>query len=209
MPIVKVQGIILAAGLSRRMGFPKLGVMIDRVPLLERVIRAALESSLDRVIVVERPESQGQYRSSPWCAYDHRLKMVINPEPEQGMSSSMRAGLAHVDRDSDGVMILLGDQPRIRGALIDELIGAFGTDPGRIVYPMVMGRKTTPAVIPRCLYAELETVTGDRGARDVIRRHADLVLAVEMGDRYDDRDIDTPDDLSAVFRHPQGKAPGN
>ncbi|MEW6348569.1 MAG: nucleotidyltransferase family protein [Thermodesulfobacteriota bacterium] len=200
MPIVNVEGLILAAGFSRRMGFPKLEVEIDGMPLLERVVRAALESTLCCVVVVQGPQSPRLFPNPRWSGSERKLKVVVNPEPERGMSSSMRIGLGHVNRASDGVMILLGDQPRITGALIDELVATFGQDPGRIVYPTIKSRRTTPAVLPRPLFAEMETVRGDKGAREVIQRHPELVRAVEMGDRYDDRDIDSPDDLSALVR---------
>jgi molybdenum cofactor cytidylyltransferase len=196
-----IDGIVLAAGLSKRMGVQKLSMMLGGKPLLEWAVRAALESSLNHVVLVTSPELHGMGRICRALRGSEKLRTVVNKNPESGMSSSMLTGLDHVDPASAGVMILLGDQPAVTASLIDELIGTFHRNPDRIVYPTIMGRRTTPAVIPCRFFNELRAVTGDVGARGVIECHGDLTLAVEMGNRYDDRDMDTPDDMAHMETH--------
>jgi molybdenum cofactor cytidylyltransferase len=75
----------------------------------------------------------------------------------------------------------------------------FRADPGKIVMPTVKGRRTTPVVFPHDLFGELRAVTGDVGGRDVLNRNQDRVVSLEMGEAYDDVDLDTPEDLARMM----------
>ena len=92
-PRPKVAGIVLAAGLSKRMGSPKLAIRVGGMPLLEWVIRATLESSLDHVVLVEGPNRIVAAGMASYLLGSGKLTTVVNREPARGMASSMIAGL--------------------------------------------------------------------------------------------------------------------
>lgn len=192
-----IEGIVLAAGLSTRMGVPKVLLEIDGVPLVFRVVRAAIESTLRSIILVVDAGKIHMMDRLPGCAQS-RVRIVVNPNPETGMSSSLKLGLAAVDPASAGAMILLADQPLITKEVIDHLLDVFEAHGQSIVLPTIGGRRTTPVIFPSCLLSELMEVTGDVGGREVIKRREDMVLSVEMGSRYDDTDLDTPEDFEAL-----------
>jgi molybdenum cofactor cytidylyltransferase len=202
-----VDGIILAAGLSVRMGEPKLLMKIQGLPMGMRVVGAAVASSLSRVIVVTGPGGVEITAGLEPLISGGRVVPVINEHPEKGMSSSLIAGLRKVEREASGAMILLGDQPWIAPFVIDRLVVAFAVQPEKIVLPTIEGRRTTPVVFPAFLFTELNQVTGDVGGREVVKNHEGIVVGIEMGTSYDDADIDTLEDLrnSAAMTRPQGK----
>jgi molybdenum cofactor cytidylyltransferase len=192
---IMIQGIILAAGLSTRMGRPKLLISLHGSPLLTRVLQAALESTLDRVILVSGPTSALLTDIPGFPTTVSRLQIVSNPHPEMGMSSSLRTGIAEIDPKSLGVMVILADQPWLTHRVIDDLVAAFMRDTSKIVTPAIDGRRTTPVVFPADLLDELLIQCGDVGGRNVMIRNVDKVVQIEMGSCYDDTDIDTPEDL--------------
>jgi molybdenum cofactor cytidylyltransferase len=194
----KIEGIILAAGLSTRMGVPKLTIEIEGIPIIRRVVRAALESELHRVILVLGPADSRSVEALGPVATDPRLSQVVNPCPQEGMSSSMRTGMKSLDSEAAGVMILLGDQPGITGDIINRLLASFRTEGTKIIVPYVLGRRTTPVIFPATLFPELMEEAGDIGGRNVLKRHADQVVELEMGQEYDDTDLDTPEDLDKI-----------
>jgi len=191
----KIEGIILAAGLSTRMGVPKLTLEIEGIPIIRSVAQAAVESELHRVILVKSPSDSRVAKALGPAAKDPRLSQVVNLHPEAGMSSSMRKGIESLDRETAGVMILLGDQPGIAGTIINRLLAAFRKEPAKIIAPVVQARRTTPVIFPATLFSELMEETGDIGGRNVLKRHYEEVVEIEMGREYDDTDLDTPEDL--------------
>ncbi len=190
-----IQGIILAAGLSTRMGQPKLLICLDGSPLLSRVAQAAIDSSLDRVILVTGPTGAMLTDLTGSPATLSRLHVVSNQHPELGMSSSLRLGMSAVDPRSLGVMVILADQPWLTHKVIDELVAGFMRDTRKIVAPAIRGRRTTPVVFPAELFDDLKAQRGDVGGRNVVIQNLDKVVEIEMGSYYDDTDIDTPEDL--------------
>jgi molybdenum cofactor cytidylyltransferase len=200
-----VEGIILAAGLSTRMGVPKVFVEIEGEPLVCRVAKAALDSKL-RTIILVIDSSRSPTVAFPATRETARLTVVVNPHPEAGMSSSLQRGLAAADPASSGAMILLGDQPLVTAEVIDHLLAVFASQDQRIVVPTIDGRRTTPVICPSLLFPELMDITGDIGGREVIRRHEDMLVSVEMGSQYDDHDVDTPEDLEIFRSRMRGRA---
>ncbi len=196
---MNVQGIILAGGLSTRMGAEKLLLKLDGTPVLVWVVRAALESDLQRVILVTGPRQEVSAVCAP-MENNPRLHRITNPFPEQGMSSSLRLGLSRISDDAAGVVILLADQPRVTAAVIDELLRVFRQDPSRIVLPTIGGRRTTPVVFPSDLFPQLLATEGDIGGRLVVDHNVTRVVKVEMRARYDDADIDTMEDFESMTR---------
>jgi molybdenum cofactor cytidylyltransferase len=194
----QIEGIILAAGLSTRMGVPKLTLEINGTPVITRVVRAALASELHRVILVLGPSDSGVKEALGPVATDPRLTQVANPHPQAGMSSSMCTGMESLERKTAGVMILLGDQPGITRDIINELLATFRREQTKIIVPCVLGRRTTPVIFPATLFSELTKETGDIGGRNVLKRHADQVVGLEIGQEYDDTDLDTPEDLDKI-----------
>ncbi len=189
-----MDAIILAAGLSKRMGRPKLLMPLDGKPVIHHVILASLMSDIKELIVVTGPKS-GPIETSLGLEPDNRVRFVKNLRPQAGMSSSMRVGLRSLRRECDGVLFLLGDQPWIDVSTINRLISVFERDPRRIVVPKVHDRRTTPALFPKRFFSQLSRVKGDVGGREVLQANSASVLFVELGQSYNDQDIDTPDDF--------------
>ncbi len=189
----RVAALILAAGLSRRMGKAnKLLAEIDGAPMVARAADAVLASKAAPVIVVTGHEAE-RVRA----ALDGRkLGFVHNPDYADGLASSLARGLAALPQDTDGVLIALGDMPRIKPAQLDQLIAAFNPLEGRaICVPTCRGKRGNPVLLARRFFAEMARLKGDTGARQLIGQYHELVAEVEMDDEGVLIDIDSPDKL--------------
>jgi molybdenum cofactor cytidylyltransferase len=195
-----VQGIILAAGLSTRLGRPKLTVNVAGIPIISRVTRAALDSQLSHVILVTGVSNSGLLEAIGEMALDSRVVVATNPHPELGMSSSMQTGMRILEKDASGAMLILADQPFLTSSVINRLLEKFDKDPDRIVVASIRGRRSNPVIFPAALFSELEGTQGDVGGRYVLKRHENIVVEIEMGDHYDDEDLDTTEDLQRILR---------
>lgn len=185
MASVRTAGLVLAAGEGRRFGGPKALVRLDGERLVDRALRAAHEGGLAPVVVVDGA-----------VALD-LPGVVHNPDWREGMASSLRAGLHAMERDVDAVLVLLVDQPGVTGAAVDRVRTAVeGTS--ALVVATYGGAWGHPVALGRAHWREvLETATGDRGAREVLRRHAAEVVTVECGDVASADDVDTVADLAS------------
>jgi molybdenum cofactor cytidylyltransferase len=193
-----VEGIILAAGLSTRMGRQKLLIGVGGIPVIRRVVRAALQSCLSRLILVTGPSNSELLKSLGPEAEHERLLVAVNDHPEEGMSSSLKTGMMSLTKETSGVMLILADQPFLTSAIINRLLNEFQKQTDRIVAPLVQGRRSNPVIFPADLFPELAMVTGDAGGRSVLQRHAARVVGIEMGGYYNDIDLDTEDDLQRI-----------
>jgi len=193
---VRVEGIVLAAGLSTRMGYCKLNAELAGSSVIQRVMDSALNSELDRVILVSGTDLRFDIVLDD--AIFPKFKKIYNLNPERGMAWSIRNGLESMEPDTSGAMILLGDQPGISSENINELVEEFRWNKDKIVVPFVRGRRTTPVIFPVRLFQELCSVTGDTGGREILRRHAEDIKRVELDSCYDDTDVDTPEDLEKI-----------
>jgi len=187
--------IVLAAGRSTRMGAEnKLLAELGGRPLVRHAAEAALASAGRPVIVVTG--HQGAEVAAALAGLD--LTLVANPDYAAGLSSSLKAGVRALPADCDGVVILLGDMPRITGADLDRLIGTFA--PGAIVVPTHDGTRGNPVLWPAICFPELLQLEGDAGAKRLIALHADLVREIDLGTDAIFSDIDTPDALEQARR---------
>jgi len=192
-PFSKVSGIIMASGYARRMNAQKLLMPVDGVPVLERVIRAAVASRLNEIIVIHRDDSVRA------LAERYPVKVFHNPNAPFGQSESVKIGVSKADGDAEGLMFLVGDQPFIRPEIIDGLIGLFETDPRRIVVPKYNGKRGNPVLFPAGLRDALNELQGDVGGREVINDRYSLVSEYPIEDEGAGFDIDTFDDYTLAL----------
>lgn len=191
-----VAALVLAAGQSARMGGTnKLLQEVDGVPLLLRAVNAALASAASSVTVVLGHEAE---RAEALLA-GRRVHVVRNPDFAQGMSTSLAAGIAALPAEAEAAVVLLADMPRVNAAHVDRLIAAFDVQRPAIVVPMHGGRRGNPILWPREFFAEMRAVSGDKGARALLERHAARIATVEL-DAAIHADVDSPDDLRSMTR---------
>jgi len=190
----RIGAIVLAAGLSSRMGANKLLATVAGKPLVRHAVEAALASAATPVVVVTGNSAEEVHRAviplSPL--------FVENPDFSKGLSTSLREGLRALPIDCDGVLILLGDMPDVSPTLLDKLIAAFDPDEDRAICVATRhGKRGNPVLWSRRFFPEMLAIEGDVGARHLIGQYADLVVEVEAADDGPLTDIDTPEALAA------------
>ena len=189
----RIAVLILAAGTSSRMGATnKLLAEVDGVPMVLRALNAAQASAATSVTVVVGHEGAAVRA----LLAPRAVHVVHNPDFALGLSTSLCCGVAALPDDAQAVLVMLGDMPRISAAHIDRLLDAWDPSRPAIIVPQRGGRRGNPVLWPRALFAAMQTVSGDRGARDLLVQYADQVQRVEIDDDAIFIDVDTPDDLA-------------
>ena len=196
MVLGQVAALVLAAGRSSRMGGAnKLLATIDGGALIRHVVRQPLAAGISEVLVVTGHDAE-QIRSA---LAGEPVSFVHNPRFEQGLASSLAAGLALLGARASGVVVCLGDMPRVRSAHIVALLRAFEAGSGHaICAPFHAGRRGNPVLWPARCFSHLSRLQGDLGGRALLEQAADALCKVEVADDGVLLDVDTPEDLSAL-----------
>jgi molybdenum cofactor cytidylyltransferase len=188
--------LVLAAGRSTRMGGPnKLTAEIGGRPLVRIAVEQALASRARPVIVVTG--HQRERVEAALAGLD--VTFVYNPDYAEGISTSVKAGIAAVPADADGAIVCLGDMPQVDATLIDRLLAAFDPEQGALaVVPTMDGTRGNPVVWSRRFFPELAELGGDVGARHLIASYPEAVAEVPVAGRGALVDVDTPDALKEL-----------
>ena len=196
-PGPRIAALLLAAGRSTRMGGPnKLLEEIDGTPMVARTATRLLSSRARPIVAVLGNQADAIDRALGKLP----VQRVHNPAFAEGLSTSLKCGLAALPNDIDGVVVCLGDMPLITGRDIDRLTAAFNPLEGRaIIVPTRRGKRGNPVLWARRFFAEMAELAGDVGAKHLIGEHAELVCEIEMDTDGVLVDIDTPEAL-AEFR---------
>lgn len=192
----RIAALLLAAGQSRRMGRNnKLLAEIDGIAMVRRSAENVLASSVAAVVAVT-----GHQREQTAAALEGLdITFANNPDFADGLSASLKAGISALAPDVDGVLVCLGDMPRVAPETIDKLIAAYDPLEGRaICVPTWRGKRGNPVLWDRRFFEEMMDVSGDVGARHLIGTHGELVVEVEMNDDGVMIDVDTPDALAEL-----------
>jgi len=191
----KVAGVILAAGQSTRFGRPKQLLDICGKTAIRWVAEAAVTAPLDLVIIVVGNAANDIERELTGLD----VLTELNPDFADGQSTSMRAGLRALPDDVDAALFLLGDQPTMTPEIIAEVIDTYRESGASMVQARYRGVTGHPVLFDRSMFNALDSVTGDRGARQVIARRPELVRYAEI-DQDALIDIDTEADYQRVLR---------
>jgi molybdenum cofactor cytidylyltransferase len=193
----QVAGLVMAAGRSSRMA-PLNKLLVtdgEGVAMVARVAEKVLASGVKPVLVVT-----GHDRERVQEALAGKPVIFIHAEDyAEGLSASLKAGLSALPPDAEGVLVTLGDMPLVEPGVIMRILAAFDPEEGRaIVQPTFRGKQGNPMLWGREFIPEMMQLGGDMGARQLVARHADRLVEVEMPDDGVLRDFDTPESLKSA-----------
>jgi len=176
------------------MGRAKLELDLGGRTVFERSLSALLDSPADRILVVQPAAGV------PGVPATDRVQVVTNPHAEEGMASSIRAGMAALPEGTRAVLIALADKPLLKAETVTMLINRFHRGGVPIVYPTYQGSQGHPVLLASELFAELEQLEGDSGAKSLLRKFVERAVEVETDDAGTLLDIDTPEDYAKCLK---------
>jgi molybdenum cofactor cytidylyltransferase len=190
----KLQIVVLAAGFSGRFGRPKTLARLHGVSLLRRALNLASSLGTERISVVV-PRNAARYRVE---AGGIKVRWAVNSRRAQGLSSSVRRGIAQA-RYSSAVLLMPADLIQLKSRELRRLVRRWQSAPRRLIARRIGLAGATPLILPRWLYPRVLTLTGDVGLRELVEQlPADRRVLVEMPSAA--QDVDTPQDLKNARR---------
>lgn len=203
-PTDRVIAVILAAGLGTRMQGPnKLIEVLEGHPIVRHVAVAALASRASRVAVILGHEAD-RVREA---LRDLDVDFVDNPGYREGMASSIRTAVESHGPRSSALVFCLADMPRVSTEVIDALVSAKRLQPEALGFqPVHAGQRGNPVLWTCAAFPELLSLSGAEGARVLLERHRDRIMAVEVNCPGILLDIDTAADLAASRSLPRDGA---
>ncbi len=189
--------VVLAAGKSSRMaGGNKLLLPFRGRPLILHTLAALRDAGLSEIVVVV-----GHERERLQAVLPDSITVVFNPDYEEGMASSIRAGIAALPPQVDAAFIVQGDMPLLHADILRTLIRRYDPEKAnRIIVPVYRGRQANPVLFPRAYFPELLQLQGDTGAKRLLAERAAVIVAVPMDDPAVVTDIDTPEAYERLQR---------
>jgi molybdenum cofactor cytidylyltransferase len=192
----RIAAIILAAGLSRRMGSNKL---LAELPTGQKMLAATVDnvlaSAAHPVIVVTGHQDEDIRK----ILADRPVSFVHAETYAAGMAESLRAGIAALSKNIAAALIVLGDMPLVEPATINALLAAYDPEEGRdIVVPIHDGQRGNPVLWGAKFFPDLLSLTGDTGARNILVQNMESVAEVDCPTDSILRDFDTKDALTAL-----------
>jgi molybdenum cofactor cytidylyltransferase len=192
-----ITAVVLAAGAASRFGSQKLVAPFRGAPLIRRTVENVLASQVSATIVVIGRDGEDVRRALAGLP----VRFVPNPDFRSGLSTSLRAGLEAVEPSTVAAIIVLGDQPGVTPAIIDQVIAEGQRSRRPIVVPEYAGTRGNPVMFDAAMFAELRMIKGDQGARAVIARDPARVATVCFP--FDmPADVDTPQDYARLTNQP-------
>ncbi len=178
--------ILLAAGEAKRMGRLKQLMPLGEKSILEHSLDNLLGSRVNEAIVVVGCEAEAVAKK----VAARPVRVVVNPNYKQGMSTSLVKGLDLVSDGAKAIMVALADQPFISSQVINQLIGEFERHKKGIAVPVYKGKRGHPIIFAIKYRKELLGLSGDAGAKAILEKHPEDVLEVDTGSEDIHRDID-------------------
>lgn len=189
---MKLACLVTAAGSGSRFGGDKLRLDVAGQPMGIHALEVFHDVPFDLRVLVTSADKEYLIEG----ALQRGFEIVINPTPQQGMSVSVRLGTEHICRAGayDGILYAVADQPNLTTITVTRLLQAFAADASCIWAPEAEGNRGNPVIFPASLFDELMKVRGNRGGRQVIAAHPNLLRTIAV-DGTELMDIDTKEDL--------------
>lgn len=189
-----IGGIVLAAGLSSRMGQSKpLLPWLNDKTVIEHILEQVQRTTLAQIVVVTG--YGGEQVAAKALALG--IRALANPDFAQGeMLSSLKVGLLAQPEFISAALVILGDQPRIEASIVQQIIDAYTLGKGEIVAPVYQGQRGHPMLISRRFWDEILALPAGGAPREVIQQHRDVLFRIDVETDSVLSDIDTPEDYA-------------
>ena len=188
--MVSTYAIILAAGESKRMGFPKMLLNFNGITMLERVINNVKGAGIENVMVVLGAEAEKLKIIAEKCGVIY----CINNNYTEGMLSSVKCGIHNLPSSFRAVLVFPGDQPLIQPVSVNRILDAFEDSGKGIVIPVCRKKRGHPILIDSKYRNEILNLTDRGGLRTLVTLFPDDLLEVEVDDEGILKDFDNFDD---------------
>ncbi|HYK88668.1 MAG TPA: nucleotidyltransferase family protein [Acidobacteriota bacterium] len=190
MRLDRITPIILAAGDSARMGFPKALLPIGQDTFISRILNTLEHVGMKGTTVVLGSHA-GQIEPR---IRDRRVRVIVNPRPSDGQLSSIKLALSTLDPASEACMLWPVDQPGISETLVRTLILKFASSNAHLALPQCRERRGHPAVLRRLLFQEIMDTPLQEGLKPLVLRHQPDMALLPTDESAVIEDIDTPED---------------
>jgi molybdenum cofactor cytidylyltransferase len=198
----RIGAVILAAGMSSRMGETKQLIRLGENTLLEQVVEIVRSCRVDEIVLVLGHQAETIKKR----VGIKNLKVVINESYQQGMGTSLRTGLAALSSGMNAALIVLADQPFVRAETLDRLIDQYEQSGAQIAIPIYKGFRGNPVLLGRSVFPEVMALTGDIGCRAIFGNHVEGIVKVLVDDIGILLDLDTKKDVEKLREFRQGAA---
>lgn len=197
-----ISAIVVAAGLSTRMGTPKQLLPFGQHTVIEQIASVLLRCPLDDVVVVTGHAREAvEARLAAW-----NVRSIFNPDYQtHEVLSSVQAGLAALDPSARGALVVLGDQPQLEADVVCRLLEAYESVSGGLVIPSYRMRRGHPIVIDRAYWNEILSLDAGKTLRHVINAHASEIHYVVVETDSVLRDMDTPEEYQSELQRWAGR----
>lgn len=187
----KISAVVLAAGMSTRMGKPKILLPWGKSTIIEHIVLVLLNAKVDEIIVVA-----GNLADDVSALFKlTNVRIVKNENFSDGsMMTSLRVGLRNVSKDADGVLVVLGDNPQINTEIVFAITKRFEASPDAIIIPSFQNRRGHPWLLPRVLFLTVLDSAHFDTMRTLLNCHQEKIRYVEVNSQSILLDIDTPED---------------
>ncbi len=180
------------------MGQAKLLLPLGGQPVIRLAVERVLAGGVNMVLVVTGSE----HLAVETALQGLQVQLTVNPHPEAGQGTSIRAGIGALPSETEAALIALGDQPFLPRQVIPALLAAFRRSARAIVAPRYRDGRGNPVLFAREVFPELLQLLGDQGARSVVERDPDRVALVDF-DLPMPQDLDTPEDYERLRSLPK------
>ena len=191
-----ISSILLAAGLSKRMGGEnKLTKKIQGIPLIKHSVKNILASSINELIIV-----LGYQKEIIEKLIDkhEKVKFIFNKDFESGMASSIKVGINHLSDNSESFFICLADMPMVSSNIYDFLIKS--KNQKDILVPTYKGQQGNPILFNKSMKEKIMSIDGDAGAKKILELNKDKILNLEINDQGVAKGFNTQIDFDSLKR---------
>ncbi len=198
---VKVSCLVLAAGLSSRMTIGnKLLLKVKSLTIVEKTIKNLYNSNIDSFFIILGHQNNLLSK----VLKNFKIPLIINEAYREGISSSIKKGISLIDQTSNGVMICLADMPKITSKTYNTLIEKFkkyyDSSTPLIILPEYNGETGNPVILSNHFFSELKEISGDIGAKHLIKKNKKYIKKVNISESYILEDIDDLEKYKALIK---------
>ena len=189
-----ISAILLAAGQSKRMnGENKLTKKIQGIPLIKLSVKNILASSINELIIVLGHQKEV---IEQLIEKNEKIKCVFNKNFESGMASSIKTGVNNLSKKTESFFICLGDMPMVSPDIYNQIIES--KDKKEIIIPTYKGQQGNPVLFDKSMKKKIMNITGDFGAKKILKLNKDQILNLEINDKRIARSFNTQDDFNSL-----------